>query len=204
MPAIVLAVSFATLWKLQIKLRRSQNMNRQSLQTRIISRTILSKILVLTSMKLRNSMPRVEVSLLWQMIIPQCLMKNCSDILMYHSQLQKRFPTLHSRAMILVFTKPDNRGIYYDGNFIEFRNSGGTQDINIVLSKVFKHTSDVFDLSADELQFTEINGRELAVFHYTNENGTDCYYAEFLQNDVAFVVSSENISMEVMRNACKS
>lgn len=50
-------------------------------------------------------MPRVEVSLLWQMIIPQCLMKNCSDILMYHSQLQKRFPTLHSRAMILVFTK---------------------------------------------------------------------------------------------------
>ena len=90
----------------------------------------------------------------------------------------------------------DNRGIYYDGNFIEFRNSGGTQDINIVLSKVFKHTSDVFDLSADELQFTEINGRELAVFHYTNENGTDCYYAEFLQNDVAFVVSSENISME--------
>ena len=61
---------------------------------------------------------------------------------------------------------------------------------------MFKHTSDVFDLSADELQFTEINGRELAVFHYTNENGTDCYYAEFLQNDVAFVVSSENISME--------
>ena len=35
----------------------------------------------------------------------RCLMKNCSDILMYHSQLQKRFPTLHSRAMILVFTK---------------------------------------------------------------------------------------------------
>ena len=34
--------------------------------------------------------------------------------------------------------------------------------------QVFKHTSDVFDLSADELQFTEINGRELAVFHYTN------------------------------------
>ena len=37
--------------------------------------------------------------------IIECLMKNCSDILMYHSQLQKRFPTLHSRAMILVFTK---------------------------------------------------------------------------------------------------
>ena len=34
-------------------------------------------------------MPRVEVSLLWQMIIPQCLMKNCSDILMYHSQLSQ-------------------------------------------------------------------------------------------------------------------
>lgn len=90
----------------------------------------------------------------------------------------------------------ENRDVYYDGNSVVFQNSDGTQSVNIVLSKVFKHTSDVFDLSADELQFTEINGRELAVFHYTNENGTDCYYAEFLQNDVAFVVSSENISME--------
>ena len=90
----------------------------------------------------------------------------------------------------------DNRGIYYDGNSVEFQNSDGTQSIKIVLFKVFKHISDVFDLSADELKFTDVNGRELAIFHYTNKNRADCYYAEFLQNEIAFVVSSENISAE--------
>ena len=90
----------------------------------------------------------------------------------------------------------EDHNIYYDGNLVVFQNSDGTQSINIDLSKVNKHTYDVFTLSADELKFTEINGRELAVFHYTDENGADCYYTEFLQNDVAFVVSSENISAE--------
>ena len=41
-----------------------------------------------------------------------------------------------------------------------------------------------------------IAGTYAVIINVTNENGTDCYYAEFLQNDVAFVVSSENISME--------
>lgn len=77
-----------------------------------------------------------------------------------------------------------------------FQNSDGTQSVNIVLSKVFKHTYDLFDLRDDELKFTDVNGRELAVFHYKNENGAECYYAEFLQDDVAFIISSENISAE--------
>ena len=90
----------------------------------------------------------------------------------------------------------ENRDVYYDGNSVVFQNSDGTQSINIVLSKVFKHSYDIFDLSDDELKFTDINGRELAVFHYKNENGAECYYAEFLQDDVAFIISSENISAE--------
>ena len=90
----------------------------------------------------------------------------------------------------------DHRDIYYDENCVVFQSSDGTQSISIDLSKVFKHYSDVFTLRADELQFTEINGRELAVFHYTDETGADCYHTEFLQNDVAFVVCSENISAE--------
>ena len=53
-----------------------------------------------------------------------------------------------------------------------------------------------FRLWDDELKFTDVNGRELAVFHYKNENGAECYYAEFLQDDVAFIISSENISAE--------
>ena len=88
----------------------------------------------------------------------------------------------------------ENRDVYYDGNSVTFQNSDGTQSINVGLSKVFKHTYDLFDLSDDELKFTDINGRDLAVFHYKNENGAECYYAEFLQDDVAFIVRSENIS----------
>lgn len=90
----------------------------------------------------------------------------------------------------------ENREVYYDGNSVAFQNSDGTRSINVGLSKVLKHTYDVFDLSEDELTFTDINGRELAVFHYTNETGAECYYTEFLQNDVAFTICSENISAE--------
>lgn len=90
----------------------------------------------------------------------------------------------------------EDRSIYFDGNSVVFESSDGTQSISIVLSKVFKHTYDLFDLSEEELKFTDINGRELAVFHYTNDNEEDCYYAEFLQDDIAFLVGSENISVE--------
>ncbi len=90
----------------------------------------------------------------------------------------------------------ENRDVYYDGNSVAFQNSDGTQNMNIGLSKVFKHTYDIFDLSEDELKFTDINGRELAVFHYKNENGAECFYAEFLQDDVAFTIRSEHISVE--------
>ena len=90
----------------------------------------------------------------------------------------------------------ENRDIYYDGNSVVFQNPDGTQSINVGLSKVFKHTYDMFALSEEKLKFTNINGRELAVFHYTDENETECYYTEFSQDDVAFILSSKNISSE--------
>lgn len=92
--------------------------------------------------------------------------------------------------------RSENHGVYYDGNSVAFRNSDGTQGICVGLSKVFKHTYDIFALREDELKFTEINGRELAVFHYKNENGAECYYTEFLQEDVAFLIRGENLSAE--------
>jgi len=89
----------------------------------------------------------------------------------------------------------ESRGIYFDGNSVVFESIDETQRMTIGLAKVFKHTYNIFNLTEQELQFTKINGRELAVFHYTNENEIDCYYTEFLQEDVAFTVSSENISV---------
>ena len=110
--------------------------------------------------------------------------------------ITKTLPFLTLQSKYFGIFESEERDIYYDVNSIVFRNSDGTQSINIVLSKVSKQTSDVFDLSEDKLKFTDINGRELAVFHYKNESGAECYHAEFLQDDVAFVISSENLSAE--------
>lgn len=90
----------------------------------------------------------------------------------------------------------EERGTYYDGNTVVFESGDGTQQVRVVLSKVFKHTSDVFSLTGDQLAFTTVNDRDLAVFHYTDEAGQSCYYAEFLQHDVAFQVEGQNLSEE--------
>ena len=90
----------------------------------------------------------------------------------------------------------ENRSVYFDGNAVVFESADGTQRMTIGLAKVFKHMYDLFGLTGERIEFTDINGRELTVFHYTNEDGADCYYTEFLQDDVAFVIDSENIPVE--------
>lgn len=90
----------------------------------------------------------------------------------------------------------ENRSVYFDGNTVVFESADGTQRMTIGLAKVFKHMYDLFGLTGEKIEFTDINGRELTVFHYTNGDGTDCYYTEFLQDDVAFRIDSENIPVE--------
>ena len=85
-------------------------------------------------------------------------------------------------------------GVYYDGNLLVFSDGEGTRRMTVGLGKVTKRIYDLFTLSGDELRFTAVNGRELAVFHYTDETGQSCYYTEFLQGDVAFLVGGENLS----------
>lgn len=194
--AIVLAVSFATLWKIPSQTTPQPEYNPP----------------IITNPDNQSDNTEQGISLnINEISAPNTISGNIAlmtddytamsyeELLRYFDvslPITETLPYLTLQSKDFGIYQTDNRGIYYDGNFIEFQNSDGTQGINIVLSKVFKHTSDVFDLSADKLKFTDINGRELAIFHYTNENGADCYYAEFLQNDVAFVVSSENISAE--------
>ena len=195
--AIVLAVSFATLWKQIPGQIMSQpdnnpqiitNPNGQSDNTEqaislnineiAIPDTVIGNINLsgddFTAISYEELLNYFDVSL------------PISETLSYLTLQSKDFGIFQS----------ENRDVYYDGNSVVFQNSDGTQSVNIVLSKVFKHTYDIFDLSDDELKFTDVNGRELAVFYYKSENGADCYYAEFLQDDVAFIISSENISAE--------
>lgn len=112
--------------------------------------------------------------------------------------IEETFPLLslvESSADYGVYQSPD-RGIYYDGNTVIFSTSDNAQKVCIILAKEFKHASDFFELSEDELHFTEVNGRKLAVFHYTNALGDSCYYLEFIQNDIAYFISTQGISEE--------
>ena len=143
--AIVLAVSFATLWKLP-----SQTTPQPEYEPPII-----------TNPDNQSDNPEQGISLNLNEIKELnatsgsiALMADDYTAMSYEELLRyfdvslpitETLPYLTLQSNDFGIYQTDNRGIYYDGNFIEFRNSGGTQDINIVLSKVFKHTSDVFD-----------------------------------------------------------
>ena len=105
------------------------------------------------------------------------------------------------------------RRIYYDANTLLFGNVDGTQLFTITLAKVFYH---VYDFNSalqdyDKLKFSLINGREIAIFHYTSVEDkesshvkNDCYYAEFFQNGVAYYVQSWNLSLKDFTSGLRS
>lgn len=110
--------------------------------------------------------------------------------------LTELFPDLSLSNDAFGIYQSDKRGVYYDSNNITFASKDETKNISIGLSKVTKNICNLFDLTENELQFTTVNDRELAIFHYMDEKGSSCYYTEFLQNDIAFSVGCKNISAE--------
>lgn len=194
--AIVLTVSFATLWK--------------QLPEQILPQPDYPPIITNPDNQSDNTEQVISLNIN-EIDAPDAVINNialCGDdyTAMSYDELLAYFdvslPITETLSYLTIQSKDfgifqsKDRDIYYDGNSVVFQNSDGTQSIHIILSKVFKHTSDIFELSEDELKFTDINGRELAVFHYKNEAEAECYYTEFLQDDVAFIISSENISAE--------
>lgn len=195
--AIVLAVSFSTLW--------------QQRPGQIVPQPDYNSPVITNPDDQSDDTEQVVILNINEITAPDAVISNIAlwgddytamsyeELLTYFDvslPISQALPYLTLQSKNYGIYQSEDRDIYYDGNAVVFRSSDGTQSINLVLSKVFKHTSDVFDLSEDELKFTDINGRELAIFHYENENGAECYYAEFLQDDVAFIISSENISAE--------
>ena len=193
--AIVLAVSLATVWKQFPGQPVPQPDNNPPITT--------------DSDELSNNTEQVISLCINEIAAPDAVMNNINlsgddfiemsyeELLTYFNAslpITETLPYLTLQREDFGVFRSKDRDIYYDGNSIVFQNSDGSQSIHIVLSKVFKHTYDVFDLREDELRFTTINGRELAIFHYKNESGAECYYAEFLQDDVAFTIHSENVS----------
>lgn len=195
--AIVLAVSFATLWK--------------QFPWQTVPQPNYNPPIITNSDEQSDNTEQVISLNINEIAIPDAIISNINlscdefttisyeELLTYFDvslPITETLPYLTLRSKDLGIFQSENRDVYYDENSVAFQNSDGTQSINISLSKVFKHSYDIFDLSDAELKFTDINGRELAVFHYKNENGAECYYAELLQDDVAFIISSENVSAE--------
>ena len=90
----------------------------------------------------------------------------------------------------------ESRGTYYDGNTVLFSDGTGRQQVAVGLEKVWRCSGLGFQLTEEPLRFSAVNGRELALFRYQDEEGNDCCYVEFVQNDVAFLVRMQNLSSE--------
>lgn len=136
-----------------------------------------------------------NIALMWEDYSPMTY-EELLDYFQTDLPVTQALPQLTRKEGTYGVYQGEERGAYYDGNAVVFESGDGTQRLQVVLSKVFKHTSDVFQLTGDQLAFTPVKNRDLAVFHYTDEAGQSCYYAEFIQHDVAFQVEGKNLSEE--------
>lgn len=84
------------------------------------------------------------------------------------------------------------RGAYFDTNTFAFESGDGGLGVYVTLDKAFHMLLSPWELPGDGLRFTEINGWELALFYYVDEDGNGCYYTEFTQNGVNYRVIAKN------------
>ncbi len=87
--------------------------------------------------------------------------------------------------------RTEERGVYYDVNSYVFTNGG--KSVTLTLRTVFKNlipAPEWVKNGPEKIDFTEINGRELALFRYEDGNGTVCVYTEFALDGVIFAVTA--------------
>lgn len=89
--------------------------------------------------------------------------------------------------------RSESRDTYFDTNTFSFELSGGMVGVYVTLDRAFHMAASPWELPADLLEFTTINGRELALFRYPDEEGNQYFYTEFLQNDVGYRVCGKNM-----------
>lgn len=82
---------------------------------------------------------------------------------------------------------------YFDTNTFSFESTDGAFGVYITLDKAFHLPVAPWELPGDELRFTVVNGWELALFCYVDEEGNLYYYTEFRQNGVNFRVTGKNM-----------
>lgn len=88
------------------------------------------------------------------------------------------------------------RGAYYDANSISFESLDNTRTLNIMLTKAYHHPYDIFTLTSEQINFTAVNGHDLSVFSYIDEEGRQRFYVELLQNGVGWYIDASGINEE--------
>ena len=94
--------------------------------------------------------------------------------------------------------KSSGRGTYYDRHTFVFANDGNAQRIDITLSKTAYYpglTAGTDERNAQPKQ-SELSGFAVTIFQYTGEDGSTCFYTEFLNNGIAYCITSYNLSQK--------
>lgn len=91
--------------------------------------------------------------------------------------------------------KNSSRGTYYDSHTFVFANDINTQRIEITLNKTVYYPSLIVgtDESNTQIKQSEINGFAVTIFQYAGEDGSTCFYTEFLNNGIAYCITSHNL-----------
>ena len=91
--------------------------------------------------------------------------------------------------------RKEGRGVYFDTNWYEFTGSGGKR-VTLTLRTLFRLTLPSTEQVAngpERINFMEFRGWELTLFRYTDENGNQCVYTEFVLNGVIYTVSASGL-----------
>ncbi len=86
--------------------------------------------------------------------------------------------------------RTENRAVYYDVNSYEFTGSG--KSVILTLRTLFNPmpSSEQIINGPEQIEFTEINGWELALFRYVDDNRGECVYTEFVLDGVTCTIST--------------
>lgn len=82
---------------------------------------------------------------------------------------------------------------YFDCNTFSFASADGVLGVSISLDKAFHLPASIWELPGNELHFTVVNGWELALFRYPDEEGNKYFYTEFCQNGVNYRVTGKGM-----------
>jgi hypothetical protein len=94
--------------------------------------------------------------------------------------------------------KNSSRGTYYDSHTLVFANDANTQRMEITLSKTAYYPGLIVGTNESNAQLkqSELGSFAVTIFQYAGKDGNTCFYTEFLNNGIAYCITSYNLSQK--------